>query len=596
MADQLLELTVRVNSETGQLDVVSQKLKGLSADAGKAEQSLSGAGAGFKALQGAMGGLLTAAAIGGFFKSAVQGAEEENQALRRLKVAVESTGQSFTASSAQINAWALGIQAATRFTDGQAIDTMARFVRVTGDTTQAQKASQLAMSLSVATGKDLSQTIEILTNIINKNERGVMMARKEFGALIAGAENGQQVLDILSAKFGDAATKEEGFSKATASLRNNWDELKDTVGNAVIPVLTTLTGLLNKGIDYVRALGDAVAAQGALFVTIVEGVGKAVMALVRRDFGSLAEITRDTGTRISAIVTESFAMIRDEFDKTTAAHAVHADTRIQQNAAIAEKERETRAQKESEQAESDARIVQMADNLERRLLDIGQAANKKKTQNERAALKQSISFAEAEAVAKRNAAFQIVDDSLAALSIINSMQSGHTKAQVTRARVILALEKAIAIARLWSAEAGKGMVGIGLATAGTALIVAQFAQQSKAIGEAARVSDSGSQEFRVDTAIGPGQTLSEISTNGAALPQGGGGGVSIGGSSSGGGAAVVINIGPTAVYFSAESVDLQNVDAIARRLGEAVTRGNVEAAQMALAVYRAGQNQEGLAR
>ncbi|TXH47770.1 MAG: hypothetical protein E6Q97_26470 [Desulfurellales bacterium] len=596
MADQLLELTVRVNSETGQLDVVSQKLKGLSADAGKAEQSLSGAGSGFKALQGAMGGLLTVAAIGGFFKSAVQGAEEENQALRRLKVAVESTGQSFASSSAQINAWALGIQAASRFTDGQAIDTMARFVRVTGDTTQAQKASQLAMSLSVATGKDLSQTIEILTNIINKNERGVMMARKEFGALIAGAENGQQVLDILSAKFGDAATKEEGFSKATASLRNNWDELKDTVGNAVIPVLTTLTGLLNKGIDYVRALGDAVAAQGALFVTIVEGVGKAVMALVRRDFGSLAEITRDTGTRISAIVTESFTMIRDEFDKTTAAHAIHADTRIQQNAAIAEKERETRAQKESEQAESDARIVQMADSLENRLLNIGAAANKKKAQNERAALKQSIAYAEAEAIAKRNAAFQIVDDSLAALSIINSMQSGHTKAQVTRARVILALEKAIAIARLWSAEAGKGMVGIGLATAGTALIVAQFAQQSKAIGEAARVSDSGSQEFRVDTAIGPGQTLSEISTNGAALPQGGGGGVSIGGSSSGGGAAVVINIGPTAVYFSAESVDLQNVDAIARRLGEAVTRGNVEAAQMALAVYRAGQNQEGLAR
>ncbi len=596
MADQLLELTVRVNSETGQLDVVSQKLKGLSADAGKAEQSLSGAGAGFKALQGAMGGLLTVAAIGGFFKSAVQGAEEENQALRRLKVAVESTGQSFASSSAQINAWALGIQAATRFTDGQAIDTMARFVRATGDTTQAQKASQLAMSLSVATGKDLSQTIEILTNIINKNERGVMMARKEFGALIAGAENGQQVLDILSAKFGDAATKEEGFSKATASLRNNWDELKDTVGNAVIPVLTTLTGLLNKGIDYVRALGDAVAAQGALFVTIVEGLGKAVMALVRRDFGSLAEITRDTGTRISAIVTESFTMIRDEFDKTTAAHAVHADTRIQQNAAIAEKERETRAQKESEQAESDARIVQMADSLENRLLNIGAAANKKKAQNERAALKQSIAYAEAEAIAKRNAAFQIVDDSLAALSIINSMQSGHTKAPVTRARVILALEKAIAIARLWSAEAGKGMVGIGLATAGTALIVAQFAQQSKAIGEAARVSDSGSQEFRVDTAIGPGQTLSEISTNGAALPQGGGGGVSIGGSSSGGGAAVVINIGPTAVYFSAESVDLQNVDAIARRLGEAVTRGNAEAAQMALAVYRAGQNQEGLAR
>ncbi|HNF58458.1 MAG TPA: hypothetical protein PLN89_02655, partial [Elusimicrobiota bacterium] len=184
MADQVLTLSVKVNAETGQLEVVGKQLE-------KAER-------GFSDLSKSIGGLVTVGALAAFFKSAVQGAEEENQALRRLKFSVEAAGQSFEKSQGQIQTWAQGVQQATRFTDGQAIETMGRFVRVTGDITQAQKASQLAMSLSVATGKELGATTDILTNLINKNERGVAMARKEFGALIAGAENGQQVLDILS--------------------------------------------------------------------------------------------------------------------------------------------------------------------------------------------------------------------------------------------------------------------------------------------------------------------------------------------------------------------------------------------------------------
>jgi len=108
MADQKIELTVRVNSDTGQLDVVSQKLKAIGADSEKAGKQVAGAGEGFKSLGKALGGLATAAAIGAFFKSAVQGAEEENQAMRRLKFAVEASGQSFQDSQKQINAWAQG--------------------------------------------------------------------------------------------------------------------------------------------------------------------------------------------------------------------------------------------------------------------------------------------------------------------------------------------------------------------------------------------------------------------------------------------------------------------------------------------------------
>lgn len=629
MADQKIELTVRVNSETGQLDIVSQKLKALGQDSEKAGKQVSGASEGFKDLGKALGGLATAAAVGAFFKSAVQGAEEENQAMRRLKFAVEASGQSFQDSQKQINAWAQGIQAATRFTDGQAIETMAKFVRVTGDTTKAQKASQLAMSLSVATGKDLATTTETLTNLINKNERGVMMARKEFGAFIGGAENGQQVLDVLSAKFGDAALKEEGFSKETSSLSNNWNELKDTVGNAVIPALTVLVGWLNKGVDSIRAVGDALGTLAALIFTTFEGVGRAVVALVKRDFGSIENIAKETWGKIQSITIESGDMIRQEFEKTTAAHAVHSDTRVQQTAARSAQEIAEEKKLNDEKEAEAQRALAMAEALDIQLLSLNQETLEQKkqlldaeTQAQRTKINKEISDArakesllaqldkvhaarvsqltKAESVMKRDAAFKVVEDTLETLSIINSMQSGHTKAQLARARVILALEKAIAIARLWAAEAGKGVVGIALASAGTAVLVAQYAQQSKALGEASKMSD-GTQEFKTSTDLGNGQTFSNTETTGG--PSSGSttsGGISSlgssgGGSSGGGGGSTIINVGGVTVQFTADSVDLSSVEVVARRLGEEVLRRTTEGVHLAVAIRNVGEANKNLA-
>jgi hypothetical protein len=633
MADQKIELTVRVNSETGQLDVVSQKLKGLGAESEKAGKQVAGAGEGFKALGKALGGLATAAAIGAFFKSAVQGAEEENQAMRRLKFAVEAAGQSFQDSQKQINAWAQGIQAATRFTDGQAIETMAKFVRVTGDTTKAQKASQLAMSLSVATGKDLSTSTDILTNLINKNERGVMMARKEFGAFIGGAENGQQVLDVLSQKFGDAALKEEGFSKETSSLSNNWNELKDTIGNAVIPVLSSFVAWLNKGVDAIRAVGDALGTLAALIFTTFEGVGRAVVALVRRDFGQVETIAKETWGKIQDITVESGEMIRQEFDKTTVSHAVHSDVRVQQTTARTAAEIAAE-QKLNDEKEAEAqRALQMAEALDQQLLSLNQNTLEQKkallnseTQAQRNKISREISDAKtkeqllsqldkvhatrvaaltkAESIMKRDAAFQAVEDTLQTLSIVNSMQSGHTKAQLARARIILALEKAIAIARIWSAQSsGNVIVDMATKSAATGLVVAQFAMQSKALGEASRMSD-GTQEFKTSTDLGNGQTFSETDISGTNSGTSGGvssigstgGSSGVGGGGGGGGGGTIINVGGVVVNFTADSVDISSINQVARQLGEAVQRKTTEAVQMAIAVYNSGQKNSGVAR
>lgn len=626
MADQKLELTVRVNSDTGQLDIVSQKLKTLGQDAEKAGASAKTTGAGFADMAKAIGGIASAGAVAAFFKSAVEGAEEENQALRRLKFAVEAAGGSFKDAQGQIQQWAQGIQNATRFTDGQAIDTMARFVRVTGDTVQAQKASQLAMSLSVATGKDLATTTDVLTNIINKNERGIAMAKKEFGAFIGGAENGQQVLGILAARFGDAAMKEEGFSRATSSLSNNWNELKDTVGNAVIPMLTVFVGWLNKGVDATRAVGDALAAVAATALISAESIGKAVLAVARRDFGSLAGIAKDAWVQIDAITASASESIRQEFEKTASAHAVHTDTMVKVTQARTAAELAEEKKSNDERVADLERVAQMTGEIERQILAMNQDTLQQKmalldaetnaqrdkinreiisergkeqvlAQLDRAHAARVLALTKAEALAKRETAFKVVEDTLQTLSIINSMQTGHTRAQVARARILLALEKAIAIARLWSAEAGKGIAGVAIASAGTALIAAQFAQQSKALGQAASMSD-GTTEFKSTTDLGNGQSFSEVSTSGGAAVSGGVAAGRPGAPAAGGGAGGtnIINVGGVVVNFSAGSVDISQLDTILRRIADAVLRGTTEGVQLAIAVRTVGEQNAGVAR
>ena len=74
MADQVLTLSVKVNAETGQLEVVGKQLGGIATESKKAER-------GFSDLSKSIGGLVTVGALAAFFKSAVQGAP-----MRKLEI------------------------------------------------------------------------------------------------------------------------------------------------------------------------------------------------------------------------------------------------------------------------------------------------------------------------------------------------------------------------------------------------------------------------------------------------------------------------------------------------------------------------------
>jgi hypothetical protein len=146
----------------------------------------------------------------------------------------------------------------------------------------------------------------------------------------------------------------------------------------------------------------------------------------------------------------------------------------------------------------------------------------------------------------------------------------------------------------------EGYCGIAIASAGTALIVAQFAQQSKALGAAAKMSD-GTKEFQSSIDLGNGQTFSETSTDGGKSGTSRTGGVSSigsgsgGSSSGGGGGGNVINVGGVVVHINADMLDLSSVQVVARRLGEEVLRRTTEGVHLAVAVRNVGEANKNLA-
>lgn len=630
MADQKLELTVKVNSETGQLDVVGQKLKTLGNTATVTSKSMSGmTGASTDFVKslipfvGAVGGATFAVhKLTGFVSDSIKESEAYRQTVLRMASALETTGGSWAKSGADIEAWAGALQKSTRFGDSQALATLDRLTRATGNLSVAQKAATLAMDISVKSGRDLGFVTELVTKLVLGQNRALLEVQKEFGNVISGAKDTKQALAQLANAYEGAAIAERTLTSETAKLANEWGDFKKNIGNAITPALLSLTETLNGIFPALSKIGVVMKSyftKGALGTAIDYKEIQAAFAAI------------DSEARKSA---EGVAKLRDETGGLADALRSYVPPTMGEAATGAEEEKEAKRQEirasiAADDAADAERAMRMAEELDSRLLAIDQdtlqqkialidqetEAKKRrvdveikdaqrgaeiKVKLEQVAVKEKIKLSEIETKMKRDMAFQAVEMSLQTLSIINSMQTGHTKAQLARARVILALEKAIAIARLWAAEAGKGIAGIAIASAGTALIVAQFAQQSKALGAAAKMSD-GTKEFQSSIDLGNGQTFSETSTDGGQSGTSRTGGVSSigsgsgGSSSGGGGGGNVINVGGVVVHINADMLDISSVQVVARRLGEEVLRRTTEGVHLAVAVRNVGEENSKLA-
>ena len=227
-------------------------------------------------------GAATAAAYGvagsaafQFAQDSVKAAMEDQKAQALLADQLRKTVGATSTAIAANEDFITQLMLASNVTDDQLRPALAQLVRVTGDTTSAQKLLATAVDVSVGSGRELSSVVVA----IGKAAQGQTAGLSKLGITLSeGAASGgdlNAIMSELNAKFGGAAAAAvDTTAGRIENLNVRFGELKEQIGTALLPVVEELSGAL---------------------LDIAKGVEE-------QDFGSIAGGVNDLANEINGLI------------------------------------------------------------------------------------------------------------------------------------------------------------------------------------------------------------------------------------------------------------------------------------------------------
>jgi hypothetical protein len=196
----------------------------------------------------------------------VKAAIEDEKAQTQLALALKNaTG----ATEAQIKAtedFILQTSLATGVTDDDLRPALQRLAISTGSVTKAQDLLTTALDISASTGKP----VETVANALAKAYDGNTAALGKLGIGLSSAElktmSFEQVQARLSDLFGGAAAANaDTYSGRIARMQVAFNEAKETIGYALLPVLEKVMTFINQiATPAIQALNDGFSGKGGL--------------------------------------------------------------------------------------------------------------------------------------------------------------------------------------------------------------------------------------------------------------------------------------------------------------------------------------------
>ena len=195
----------------------------------------------------ALAGIATAAGFA--VKAAIEDQAEQAKLAQVLNQVTGATKTQIAEVEKQIGSFTK----VSTFTDSELRPALANLVQGTKDVTESQKLLALAMDIAVATGTPLIA----VTDALAKAENGNLMALKKLTpAVTENIKEGaslDQIYQQLTATFGGAAID---ATKTTAGqfalLKNSADELKESFGATLLPVVNLLIPVLQNLVGVVE--------------------------------------------------------------------------------------------------------------------------------------------------------------------------------------------------------------------------------------------------------------------------------------------------------------------------------------------------------
>ena len=249
----------------GDVDNLSKNLKTAGKDTDDFGQKIGKAGAAigaaFAAAAAAAGAYALKIGIEGV-KAAIEDEKAQTQLALALKNATGATDEAIKATENFI----LQTSLATGVTDDELRPALGRLARSTGSVEDAQKLLNTALDISIATGKPL----EGVANALAKSYDGNNAALGKLGLGLSAAElktmNFTQVQQKLSELFGGAAAANaETYSGRIARMQVAFNEAKETIGFALLPVLEKVMTFINDiATPALQAFNDGLSGKGGM--------------------------------------------------------------------------------------------------------------------------------------------------------------------------------------------------------------------------------------------------------------------------------------------------------------------------------------------
>jgi hypothetical protein len=291
----------------GDVDNLNKSLKTAGGDVDSFGDKIGKAGVkigkAFAAAAAAAGAAAIAIGIEG-----VKAAIADEKAQTQLALALENSTGATKAQIAATEQSILQMSLATGVADDELRPALARLVRSTSDTEKAQSLLATALDISAATGKP----VEAVANSLAKAYDGNTAALGKLGVGLSTAElktmSFEQVQGRLTELFGGAAAKNANtYAGQIARVQVAFDETKETIGVALLPILDTLLKFINQ-----NALPAINAFSKAFSLTDGEGFGKVISDVgdtLKKTFTPIVEGMKSVFDSVKTAIMNS----KDEF-------------------------------------------------------------------------------------------------------------------------------------------------------------------------------------------------------------------------------------------------------------------------------------------
>ena len=208
----------------------------------------------------------------------VKAAIEDEKAQTQLALALENATGATKGQIAATEQSILQMSLATGVADDQLRPALGRLVRSTGDITKAQDLLAIALDVSTATGKPL----ETVAAALSKGFDGNTAALGKLGIGLSSTElktmKFTDVQDKLTELFGGAAARNaETYSGRIARMQVAFDEAKETLGFALLPILQKFIDFINRyALPIITSFSDAFSGKENGLGGVISQVGQTI--------------------------------------------------------------------------------------------------------------------------------------------------------------------------------------------------------------------------------------------------------------------------------------------------------------------------------